>query len=371
MTGEPSGQASSESGGTGGTGAAPHYSTQIIQGLASGVIAVDGAGRVITVNAAACDHLNIGPDDLHAGADFKTVAGLEPFAAILEELARTGQGITRREVFVGQGPVARKEIGVSASLLEGPEPNNGAIFLFTDMTERRKIERAAEVNKQLASLGELAAGMVHELRNPLTIISGRAELLLRKLKDDEKLGASLESILAETKLLEKSIAQFLSFAKPFEFQPAPCQVREVVGRALELCRQRADGKAVGLSVVEEGEFGQIHIDAGRMAEAIANIVANAIDAVDEGGHVEVRTRQEGAETIFEIEDDGPGIHLEDAEDLFSPFFTKKRDGTGLGLSIVQRIVFAQGGTVTYGNIDGGGARFEIRIPTVQGQPHHP
>ncbi len=241
------------------------------------------------------------------------------------------------------------------------------IFLFTDMTVRRRAERVAEVNSQLAFLGRLAAGMVHELRNPLTIISGRAQLMKRKVEENEELRVSLESIASETLLLDHAISQFLGFAKPFELRPVATSAKEILDRTFDLCEQRAKRKSVRFSVHVSEEFEPLHVDKDRVAEALANIVGNAIDAVDSGGHVDVEAHQEDTESVFTISDDGPGIHLEEGEDLFSPFFTKKRDGTGLGLSIVQRVAMAQGGSVTYGNRDAGGAYFEFRIPLIHGQ----
>lgn len=347
--------------------APPSYSEQVIRGLTSGVIAVDSEGRIISVNPAARRFLNMAPESLQAGAPFRDVEGLRPFVDILTELTRTGESIFRREVLLDADAVGKKEIGVSASLLEGPDEYNGAILLFTDMTERRKLERDTEASRKLAALGELAAGVVHELRNPLTIIGGRAELMLRRMAEDDRDRASIEEILFETRELNKTISQFMGFAKPFGLQPDPCSAGDIAERALRLCRKRADEKGVSLISALENVPEEMHVDKVRVAEALSNIVSNAVDAVDQGGHVTLAARQDGNTTVFEITDDGPGIHLEPGEDLFSPFFTQKRDGTGLGLSIVQRIVLAQGGSVSHGNRSEGGARFEVRIPTVQGR----
>lgn len=345
------------------TGPTTRFADQIIHGLTSGVIAVDEDGRIVTCNSAACEQLNISPEVLKEGEPFSAVAGLEPFRDIADQLRETGEPVSRREILIEQG-VVRKEIGVSASLLDGPKTYNGVSFLFIDMTERRKLERAAEVNTRLASLGELAAGVVHELRNPLTIISGRAELLLRVV--DEKDRVSVNDILNEARQLEGSIAHFLGFARPITFEPEACTATEIAERTLKLCQRKAKRKSVTMDATGHEGLLQMHVDAARMSEALANILTNAIDAVDKGGRVDMNVSQDGAFTVFEILDDGPGIHLEPDEDLFSPFFTKKRDGTGLGLSIVHRTVISQGGSATYGNHGGGGARFEIRIPTAQG-----
>lgn len=347
-----------------GTALGSSASEQIVRGLTSGVIAVDAAGRITMVNPSACVHLNIDSDTLRTGRLLDEIVGLSPLADILAEVREQQQSVSRQEVLVGDGALHSKEIGVSISILEGPEVYNGAVFLFTDMTERRKLERTSSANAQLASLGELAAGVVHELRNPLAIISGRAELVLRKLGEKDPFRESIQTILDESAQLSKSITQFLGFSKPFVLNPEACTASSIVERAFELCRVRSKNKKVSLSLRAAEGMHEMDVDRMRCAEAIANIVSNAIDAVDKGGHVEVAVYQKGTETLFEISDDGPGIHLGAGEDIFSPFFTKRRDGTGLGLAIVKRIVMAQGGSVGFVNGDHAGACFTVRVPTV-------
>jgi signal transduction histidine kinase len=139
-------------------------------------------------------------------------------------------------------------------------------------------------------------------------------------------------------------------------------VTDIVGRTLQLCSRRADRRSVELIPQISESAGEIFVDGDRVAEALANIVANAIDAVDEGGRVTIDARGVGSNFVFEVTDNGPGIDLKPGEDLFSPFFTMKRDGTGLGLSIVQRIISAHEGSVAYENHPEGGARFEVTVP---------
>ena len=337
------------------------FGEQIVSMLSAGVIAVDRSGRIISVNPAAQKHLNLPPDRLQLGSRLVEVPELRPFLEILEEVLQSQTQLSRREVTIGAQPWSQKDIGLSVSLLAGREHCEGAIFLFTDMTERRRLERAASVNEQLANLGELAAGVVHELRNPLTIIRGRAELITRTAMDEREL-ESADAILDEVQHLEKTISQFLRFAKPFSLQPARCDAQEVVDRALALNREKALDKSVDLHFELAPQPQPMTADKARLAEALGNLLGNAIDAVDHGGRVELRVEQEGEMTRFEIQDDGPGVRTEEGEDLFSPFFTKKHNGTGLGLSIVQRIVTAHNGVVEFTNAPEGGAVFSIVVP---------
>ncbi len=334
----------------------------IVNDLKSGVLAIDRDDRVAVVNPAALQHLGLEPGTIIEGEPMASFDALQPFLGLVGQMKTSGEAIMRHEVVLRERTLAPLEIGVSASLLEGSGEYNGGVLLFTDMTERRRLERAAAINQQLASLGELAAGVVHELRNPLTIISGRAESLLRIVKSEKKARDNVTKIIKEAKLLERSIAQFLGFSRPFEIQMAQHSVADIVGRTLQLCGQRADQRSVELLSRVPESLSDIYVDGDRIAEALANIVANGVDAVDEGGRVSVAAREEGANAVFEVTDDGPGIQLAPGEDLFSPFFTMKRDGAGLGLSIVQRIVSAHAGNVAHENRVEGGARFEVTLP---------
>lgn len=345
--------------------AGPQYIEQIINSLTSGVVALDADGVVVIANAAAAAHLHVEASRLAPGCRFDALPHVRPFLDIIQEVRDFGRAVQRREIILDFPDGERKEIGLTASPLEGPEAFNGVIFLFVDMTERRRLERAAELNQQLATIGELTAGVVHELRNPVSVIRGMAELLLRKLVDED-LQATARLIFDEAIHLERSIAQFLGFARPFELELAWCNADEVAERALQLCRRRAEDKGVELVYRPEGELPDLRVDPGRLAQALANLLTNAVDAVDAGGYAGLIARQDGNEMVYEVVDNGPGLHLGPGEDPFQPFFTGKEDGTGLGLAIVHRIVTAHHGSVSCGDRPTGGAKFEVRIPLDSG-----
>lgn len=346
---------------------------QIIECLSSGVIAVDAAGAIITANHAAAQFLGIPGSELLAGARLLDVAAALPLSELFREIATTREPVTRSEVSVIHPDGTTREIGLSASLLEGGEAFRGVIFLFTDLTERRRMEREAELNRQLAALGELTAGVVHELRSPVSVISGMAELLIRKLGEGDDRSATAEAILRETASLERSIAQFLGFARPYDLDRTWAEPGDIARRALQFCQRRAQRKGTQLGYECENDLPSLYVDANRVAQGLANILVNAVDAVprseDDGveGNVSMRVSKADGEVVFEVSDNGPGIHLKPGENLFTPFFTQKESGTGLGLTIAHRVVAAHGGTISHMNRPEGGTRFEVRLP-VEEQP---
>lgn len=340
----------------------PAIFEQIVSSLASGVLAVDATGRILVANEAAARHLDVAPDCLTPGAALDDIPGAaEPLRRLLDELARHHAVVSRREATLS-APEGNKVLGISASPLQGPAAFNGVIFLFMDITELRRLERTAELNRQLAQIGELTAGVVHELRNPLSVISGMAELLLRKSVEQDPVHAKASTILAEAGQMEQLVSQFLSFAKPFELKPGPCMLADILERSRVLCAPLAEQSGVALHVEASGETPPLLADVSKMAQALSNILRNAVEVSPRGGRVDFGGRAEADQVIFRVDDEGPGIHLEAGDDLFSAFFTKKAGGTGLGLSIVHRIVTAHRGTITYGNNESGGAWFEVTIP---------
>ncbi len=338
------------------------YHHQIVDSLTSGVIAVDKDGVVVTANPAACAHLNLAEDALAPGKKLQDNKLTKPLEDVFREVAANKQAVSRREIVVRLDDGTTKEIGLGASLIEGPEDFNGVIFLFTDMTERRSFEREAELNRQLASLGELTAGVVHELRSPVSVISGMSELLLRKLDPTDDRRKTVDTIIREASGLERLISQFLGFARPFELELTHCFPEDIAHRSLQQSQPRALDKSVDLEYKCEPDLPELRADVDHAARALTNLLNNAVDAVPAGGHVSLAVRRQDAEILFGVTDNGPGIHLEPGEDIFTPFFTKKEDGTGLGLPIVHRIVSAHHGAVKFKNLKGGGTYFEIRLP---------
>ncbi len=338
----------------------------IIDSLNSGVLAVGPDRYILAANHTAREFLNVGSDQLRPGEQLDETPAASPLLDLFEEVKSTGAALSRREVALRLAEDIEKEIGLSASLLQGPEDFNGVIFLFTDLTQRRRLERVAELNRQLAALGELTAGIVHELRNPVSIISGMAELLMRKFPADDDRRAVAETILRETASLERSISQFLGFARPYDISRGWSEPETIAKRSITFCQRRAHRKATELECVCQPELPRIHVDGDRIAQAIANILVNAVDAVLQGeGVVALTCRQEGAHIVYEVLDNGPGIRLKNGENLFTAFFTQKEGGTGLGLTIAHRIITAHGGDIVYGNRSEGGARFTIQIPIDQ------
>jgi len=340
----------------------PAIFEQIVSSLSSGVLAVDAQGLVITANKAAAVHLNVAAEFLAPGQRLDAIPDASlPLMRLMDELRDHLETVSRREVTVttAEGTTV---LGITASPLQGAQEFNGVIFLFLDITELRRLEKMAELNRQLAQIGELTAGVVHELRNPLSVISGMAELLIRKSVADDPVHSKARTILTEAGQMEQLVSQFLSFAKPFSLKPEACLPQTIIERSIALASPVAEQYRIALDCVTQDDLPEILADASKLAQALSNILRNAVEVSPAGKRVTFRTSLAGDFILFRVEDEGPGIHLEEGDDLFSAFFTKKAGGTGLGLSIVHRIITAHGGTISYGNLPESGAFFEVLVP---------
>ena len=334
----------------------------VIDSLSSGVIVFDTNLRLLLANHAAAENLDVPLDALARGRQASDLPLPPEFRGFVENALNARRPLERQEVVIRQPDGSKKEIGLSGSLLRGPAEFNGMVFLFVDMTERRALERAAELNRQLAQIGGLTAGVVHELRNPLSVISGLAELIQRKMDEADPRRKNVLAILDESQRMERSISQFLGFARPFELEPILCGPRAIVQRAIALSHGRAEKKRVTVDLRPGRPLPEVRADLNMLAQALNNIITNAVDAVDKAGKIEIDVREDDGEIVFDIVDNGPGVRVGEKEDVFSPFFTRKESGTGLGLAICHRIVTAHGGAVSYKNREEGGAQFTVRIP---------
>lgn len=229
-------------------------------------------------------------------------------------------------------------------------------------------EELGEKNKQLerrnrlAALGEMAAGLAHEIRNPLGGIQLYASLLAQDVADRPDSSQTVKKIISGVKRLEALVSQVLQFSREIMAHPARCDVAQVVRDAVDIASTKAHAMhGVGFDIDLPDELFAT-VDGHLVTQAVINLTHNAIDAVGDSGTVRVTLHAlDTAKFSLTIADTGPGIPHTILDRIFNPFFTTKDDGTGLGLSIVHRIVEAHGGTISASNPAGGGARFEIKI----------
>jgi two-component system sensor histidine kinase PilS (NtrC family) len=240
----------------------------------------------------------------------------------------------------------------------------GRIVNFQDLTELRRMEAQVKRAERLAAIGQMAAGVAHEIRNPLASISGSIELLRKTPQLDPDSGALMEIVLREVERLNRLITDLLDYARPRPRVPVPLELGGLLDETVRVFAQDRTAPGVTARYVPPAEGGEVQVvaDPGQVRQVLWNLLRNAAEAMPDGGEVVVALRRGDGHAEFDVVDTGQGIAPSDQERLFEPFFTTKTRGSGLGLAMVHRIVTEHGGSVSVDSSPGRGARFSVRLP---------
>jgi len=330
---------------------------QIVEGLTSGLVVVDRAGLVQSVNPAARRILDLSAEGV-VGSPFRDALGKAPaMADLIDEALQEAAPIVRRTIAMGDA--TPQHLGVTVSPITAADGTlQAAVCLFTDLTAVMQLEEQLQLKEALARLGELTAGLAHEFRNGLATIHGYGRLLDPQTLP-EPARTCVEGIRAETTALGEVVTNFLRFARPEQLTLAPVDLGQVVRRAVE----DLPGEAAATTL--EGAFASIEGDDVLLRQAFSNLLRNSLEACHDAGiapRIVVRGDVAGPDATVVVEDNGPGFTADALRKAFQPFATTKAAGTGLGLAVVQKVIVSHNGHITAANRTAGGAQFHIRLP---------
>jgi signal transduction histidine kinase len=227
--------------------------------------------------------------------------------------------------------------------------------------ERRSRDELLRADR-LAALGTLAAGMAHEIKNPLGAIAGAAEILEQDYPSGHPRREFLDILREEIARLTTITGKYLGYARSPEPEVAPLDLNDAVGKAVALVTKSASGKSVAIEIALDPSIPPALADAGQIHQALVNLVLNGIQVMPSGGLLRLETGVHGKDVEARLVDRGPGIPKGDEEKIFEPFYTTRPGGTGLGLAMSRRIAVAHRGSLTAENAPGGGAIFRLRLP---------
>jgi signal transduction histidine kinase len=227
--------------------------------------------------------------------------------------------------------------------------------------ERKEEKRALEA-QSLAAVGKAVSALAHDMKTPLIAIGGFSRLVKRHLREDHPHRDKMDIIIAETMRLENMVKDMLDFSRPLELKLMAVNVALLIDECIEILDDAAKEKNVQVNSQAPPELSTIQVDPMRIKQAIINLLMNSIQASPQGEIVIVSCYQEGGECVIDVSDCGCGIPLERREEIFTPFFTTKKEGTGLGLPIVRKIIEAHHGSVQVIDNGGRGVTFRIIIP---------
>jgi two-component system sensor histidine kinase HydH len=239
----------------------------------------------------------------------------------------------------------------------------GRILILRDLGEVRRLQEEIQRKEKLAALGGLAAGVAHEIRNPLSSIKGLATFFAKKFAEGTEDRQAAGVMVREVDRLNRVISELLEFARPSELDLKPTDLNELLEHSVRLVRQDAKTKNIDINLSKGENLPLALLDPDRFSQCLLNLYLNAIQAMNEGGILSVRSLPGKNENIVvEIEDSGKGMGQEEFNKIFDPYFTTKSTGTGLGLAIVHKIIEAHQGSIKVRSKSGEGTIFTIFIP---------
>jgi two-component system sensor histidine kinase HydH len=264
---------------------------------------------------------------------------------------------------VADGLTVPLEIG--ASLLADENGTLlGYVILFKDLTEVRALRREIERSRRLASVGRLAAGVAHEIRNPLSSIKGFATYFKQRYQDVPEDRQTASIMIQEVDRLNRVVSQLLEFARPVTVSPKAASFKTLLQDSLKLIERQAQDKQITINTRNSAHIDVVKIDPDRINQVLLNLYLNAIEAMAPGGQLQIEVSGSEANSGLKIRvaDTGHGIAGEDLSRIFDPYFTTKSSGTGLGLAIAHNIVETMGGTIEVNSEAGKGTTFTLTLP---------
>ena len=346
------------------------YIENILNSITIGIMTVDPDRRITYCNRTGQNILGQEP----AGCIGKKIDDLFPPDHFLRRAftaaPRDGaaEAADAAAVAAGDVNVAGRIISLNTdALFDQHGQTTGRLAAFEDVTELRQLQKRTQHTDTMTLMGRLAAGIAHEVRNPLGAVKTCAQFLEKNSGLDEKNRHFIDLILREAKRMEGLVSRLLNYARPDECDAQYADINAVVDNAVELAALRANQVNVKVEKHYASGIPGLFIDGNRLSQAVLNLLLNAVDAIDGSGTISVFTAfsEESQKVSIVIRDTGTGIPKELQEKIFDPFFTTRTGGTGLGLAIVQQIIFEHNGTIAVESKDGEGTVFTILLPVGQ------
>ena len=334
------------------------FSDNLVSRMPIGLVAVDQDSRVTAVNSVAEATLGIRAVDV-IGFAVKDVIPL----MLADTLAGT-DSLVEKELLCPVTDGRRIPMDVSAANLTDENGERfGQVILFKDLTEIRALRQELEKNRRLASVGRLAAGVAHEIRNPLSSIKGFATYFKEKYQESDRDQEIAGIMIQEVNRLNRVVGQLLEFSRPIRLHFQQVALKPFFEDAFKLVdRQSRDANVTAVLDMADESLCAV-MDTDKMNQVMLNLLLNALDAMPGGGRLTVRVSADGDGRItIQVMDTGTGVDPKDQPHIFEPYFSTKKTGTGLGLAIVHNIVKAHQGDILVGSQTDGGTMVEITLP---------
>jgi two-component system sensor histidine kinase PilS (NtrC family) len=336
----------------------------IVASINTGLITTDGDGRITFVNRAGEELLGSSTEEVVGSAVSRLFGFPGSFLASAGDHLQQGKKFRFERRWRDRGGDRELLLGFSVSFLKDPhaEPR-GWLIVFQDLTEIASLEEQVRVQERMAALGEMAAGMAHELRNPLTSICGCVQVLETR-EDAEESRRLKEVVLREAQRLNGTLKDFLAFARPGPHRPQECALSELMEQMARMLRKSPEFRDDHEVIVRKLPGGDVaRVDPDAMRQVFWNLASNALRAMPGGGRLEIEIGGHGVDEVMVcFRDQGCGMDEEAIKRYFQPFGSGFQGGTGLGAAIVYRIVDEHGGRVQAVSPPGEGTEIRLILP---------
>jgi two-component system sensor histidine kinase HydH len=343
------------------------FSDHVVENMPIGLVATDSAERIAAFNQVAESVLNLSAAAVQGKPAEKV---LPPSLWTQLRESATTRTVMEKEVdcALADGTVIPLEIG-AGRLTDEADRYQGRILLFKDLREIRTLRSEIARNQRLATVGRLAAGVAHEIRNPLSSIKGFATYFQERYRENAQDAEVASILIQEVDRLNRVVSQLLEFSRPISVLPRPVRLSRLIGDAVKLVEPQARERAVTVQTEVQAGSEEVRLDPDRLSQVLLNLLLNGVEAMAPGGVLTVRTGEtaDGRRLAIRVSDTGGGIRPEDLSHVFEPYFTTKPSGTGLGLAIAHNIVEAMGGDIGVVSRPGAGTTFTLRLPLVRSE----
>jgi PAS domain S-box-containing protein len=346
----------------------------IVQNISSGIITVDSDAVITFINATALKLIDYEYGELVGKSVRNLFADPDECERILHVLLADREMFESKEVNLLTRTRKIIPVGFTTTLLDIADVRyNGVIFSFRDLTNIHNFRSHLERIDRLATLGEVSAGIAHEIRNPLAGIKSSAQVLEESFSPGDFRAELIKRIIKEIDRSNELLKKFFKFAKPGKPRQDFVAVENIIKGVHVLLASKMNKKNIVYDNYFDKNIPKIYVDENQIEQVLINLLLNAIDAMEQGGHIYVTAglgtitmdKQEQPAVVVMIADEGCGIEKENMKKIFNPFFTTKSDGVGLGLSISSRLVEENGGRIEVASEAGKGSRFSVYLPTGQ------
>ncbi|MFP5213529.1 MAG: ATP-binding protein [Acidobacteriota bacterium] len=332
------------------------FTSTLINQMPVGLMTTDMEGNIQRANEAS--HVILHQEEAIGG----NLNDFPCFRSIIEQLRREGSVIEREILCPLEGGETAPLLMNAALIRDGEERSTGYVLLFTDMTNIKQLEERLRRSERLAGLGRLAAGIAHEIRNPLSSIKGFATILASRFPEEDKSRTIADVMVQEVERLNRVVTELLDYARPTELSRRSCSCADMLRHTLSLVERDARLRNIEIASTTIPEDLTLEADPDRLSQVLLNLYLNGLQAMDHGGTLKVEAFREDGRAVLNVTDTGHGIPSEHLPHIFDPYFTTKPSGVGLGLANVHKFVEAHGGEIEVASNPGQGTTFTIRLP---------